>query len=666
MATFRYKIIPLFCLGFFLLLTQKVQASRSIDSLLKVVASTQTDSIKVEAYLTISGNIINSSPDSAFIYAHKALKIAKKNKNVKAQIQAENMIGNCYQRQGKYDKALVTYQHCMKLAEKSKDLRGLAQVTNNIGIVHTNKGEYDKALSIYQESMEYERKLKNKNGVAEALNNIGVIHYYMGNIDQTIKYFSEALVLEEELGNDHMLKKGYINLGAIMDYTKDYDGALKNYNKALNISKKLNDKQEMSICLNNIAGVYQSKGQLEKSEEYYLKSLSIKNDIGDKNGVSTIYFNLGTLEEKWGNTEKAISFYTQSLEISETIDSKFNIREACKNLATIYEKKGNFQTALVYHKKLSAIKDSILNEEKAKVVAEMETKYQTAEKERMLLIEKNRSAELEKENAIKEKNVALEKKKTAEAEEAEAKSKNLAIILGGGVIAIFFLALFIIQKNRRKAQAEKDAILIQEREKGLHAVIDAAESERRRIARDLHDGVGQQLTGIKMALQQLSSADENNQKLEKLTEILDDASKDVRALSHQMMPKMLEEEGLLPAIEDMLKKTLGITPIKYELTTKGMNQRFDKKIELGLYRVAQELIGNILKHSQANEVLADLYLREKNILMMVEDNGVGMPDEIKEGLGLQNMKGRITAIGGTIEFVSEKGKGTSVTINIPI
>lgn len=660
METFRYKLFI-----FFFSLSATVFASQKtkIDSLLKLTSSKNKTEVRLDAYLQISGIVINTSPDSAFIYAKKALKLANETKDISSQIQAENMMGNCHQRQGNYDKALKAYNKCLKLAEKSNDLKGLAQATNNIGIVYTNKGEYDKALEAYQNSMQYERQRKDKNGEAEALNNIGVIHYYMGNMDQTIKYFEEAVLIEEELGNDHLLKKGYNNLGAIMEYTKDYKGALSYYEKSYKLSEKLNDKQEMSLVLNNIAGIYQDTKQLEKAKEIYLKSLALKNEIGDKNGIALIYINLGIGAEKRGNHSEAIQYFQKSLDLSTSINSKPIMKEAYGNLAAIYEKLGDYKNALNSQIKLNAIKDSLINEEKTKAITEMEAKYQSAEKERMLLIEKNKSAELEKENAIKEKNVAIAEKKTAEAQEAEAKSRNLAIGLAGGVVALFFLGLFIIQRNRRKAQAEKDAVIIEEREKGLHAVIDAAENERRRIAKDLHDGIGQQLTGVKMAMQQLTG---ENDKIKSIENIINETSLEVRSLSHRMMPKMLEEDGLLPALEDLFKKTFGLNNIPYEFNQIGLENRVDSKIELSVYRVAQEIVNNILKHAQATQIMIDVMRKSDKLIFLIEDNGKGFDPNKKSGLGLQNMETRLSTISGKINIDSEIGKGSSFTINIPL
>jgi len=623
----------------------------------------------MNAFLQASGIIIHSSPDSAFLFAARAMKIARKIKDIKGQIQAENMMGNCHQRKAEYDKALQAYARCLKLAQKINDLKGLAQATNNIGIVYTNKGEYDKALDAYQKSMEYERKRKNRNGEAEALNNIGVIHYYLGNMDQTIKYLTEAVSIEEELGNDQVLKKGYNNLGALLDYTKDYAGALKYYEKAYALSKRLNDRQEMSLCLNNIAGVYQNTGQLDKAENYHLQALKLKIEVGDKNGEALTYINLGTLAEKRGRMDNALIQYTKALALSEELDSKPIIREACKNLASVYERQGNYKQALLFQKKMEVIKDSILNEEKTKIVAELETKFQTAEKERMLLIEKNRTAELEKDNAIKEKNVALEKKKTAEAEEARAKSRNIAIALAGGVFALFFMGLFILQRNRRKAQAEKDAVIISEREKGLKAVIESTESERRRIARDLHDGVGQQLGGLKMAWQQIEKniPEKEKEKIGPISKILNDTAQEVRIISHQMMPKMLEQDGLQPALEDMVNKTLKVAGIAFDLNILLQNNRPDPDKELAVYRIAQEMISNILKHAAATRVMIDLYERNGKLFLMIEDNGKGFDENtIQSGLGLENIRARAAAIKAEIKIESAPGKGTAVLLSVPL
>jgi signal transduction histidine kinase len=667
MAIFRCSIF----LFIFIVVHQTSFAGQQIkiDSLLKIAHSTKQDSIRLNSYLEISGILISSSPDSAFSFAKKAMKIAKKINHIKGQIQAENMFGNCYQRKAEYDKSLKSYRKCMALAEKINDLKGLAQATNNIGIVYGNLGEYDKALEIYQKSMEYERKRKNRTGEAEALNNLGVIHYYLGNMEKTIYYLSEAIIIEEELGDNHLLKKGYINLGALMEYTKDYKGALKNYEKALIISEKLNDKHEISVCMNNIGGVYLNIGELDKSEKYYQEALKLKTELKDLNGQALSYINLGTIQERKNNKEKAIEYYNKALVISEKVKSKPFSKEAYKSLANVYESQGNYKQALFFQRKMEILKDSILNEEKTKVVAELETKYQSAEKERMLLIEKNRSAELEKENAIKEKNVALEKKKTAEAEEARAKSRNIAIGLAGGVIAIIFLALYILQKNRRKSQAEKDAIIISEREKGLQSIIETTETERRRIAKDLHDGIGQQLGGLKLAWQQIGKnvSPEEKIKLETLTKILDETSIEVRNLSHQMMPKMLEQDGLNPALNDMLSKTLGIAEINYEYNYTANNNRLSPQKELAIYRISQELIGNILKHSGANEVSIDFYERNNKYFLMIEDNGKGFKENeiTSTGLGLQNIKARASAIQGEISFDSGSNKGTIVILSIP-
>jgi signal transduction histidine kinase len=135
-----------------------------------------------------------------------------------------------------------------------------------------------------------------------------------------------------------------------------------------------------------------------------------------------------------------------------------------------------------------------------------------------------------------------------------------------------------------------------------------------------------------------------------------------------MMPRALQERGLLPAISDMLEKSLGLTAIRYKLEHyKVQDVRFDERVEVGVYRVCQELVSNIIKHSGATEVMVQLLFSKKYLILIVEDNGRGFSSEnSSSGIGLMNMTSRINTVNGDITMEPSPESGTVATIRIPI
>ena len=301
--------------------------------------------------------------------------------------------------------------------------------------------------------------------------------------------------------------------------------------------------------------------------------------------------------------------------------------------------------AHVLYKQLS---DSIRNESNTKNFNDILTRYQTAEKEQEIA---NQQLELsEKESEI------------------QAKRIQIGGLIGGLVILILFGFIFYNQYQAKQNQKLQAAIL-DEKERGFESVIQATEEERKRISKDLHDGIGQQLSALKMALSNIASnaTDENQQEdLEIIIEQFSKSAEEVRQVSHQMMPRTLMDFGLVSAIEDLLQNSFKFSDIKYELEHRLTDQRFDERIEISLYRVLQELINNIIKHSQATEVSVQLIQNKGKLVLFVEDNGKGMSSNSSDGHGLLNIKSRLDMVKGSVNYEPSPSSGTSATISIPI
>ena len=225
--------------------------------------------------------------------------------------------------------------------------------------------------------------------------------------------------------------------------------------------------------------------------------------------------------------------------------------------------------------------------------------------------------------------------------------------------------LWFRAKSRQKAAVQ--FARIQEQEQGLNAVIQATEDERRRIARDLHDGVGQELSSLFLGIDSIKSKipEALVPGLNSLRERLGTSTKHLRQISHQMMPQALETAGLAPALEDLVATSFRNTTITARVDAFRVPDNLDPKVALVCYRVAQELLNNVIRHAGASEIDVMLIAKNDRINLSVEDNGKGFdPHQASEGIGLTNMRTRLKAVNGSLEYEQVDGKGTRAVVNV--
>jgi two-component system NarL family sensor kinase len=211
----------------------------------------------------------------------------------------------------------------------------------------------------------------------------------------------------------------------------------------------------------------------------------------------------------------------------------------------------------------------------------------------------------------------------------------------------------------------------------LHArVISVQETERKRLARELHDGVGQILSGVKFRLESLPGkialSGKRKAKVLELGGILDHAISEVRRVSQNLMPPELEDLGLEPALRTLCREFNGRGGAQVALKTAQIPEAVAPELALALFRIAQEALNNIGKHSKASYVGVSLLRKGRELILNVSDNGVGfvpggcrLPDE-RRGIGLGSMRERAESVGGFLEFRSSPGAGTTLGVRAPL
>lgn len=678
------------------------------DSLKKVIASSLQDTVKIKLLLELGDLYDNFIPDSTIFfyrqaldasksihadsyvakclkeignyhydqneyekskeYYFKSLEINKEIGDIRGEAFCYNNIGLVYKRQGVFDTAIGYYQQALELMEEIGDKRGISFCYNNIGIIHKDQGAFDEAFKNILISLKIKEELGDKKGMSKCYNNLGIIHHNQGSYDKAYEYYLKALEIKEELGDKRGMSLCYINIGIVYSNQSDYDKAIEYFLRALKISEELGNKRGVSFCYNNIGIIHREQGFYDEAIEYYLKSLKIAKELGDKSGIAIKYSNIASLNLSLADSSsansnkrikylnKAIEYGYKSLEISKEIDAMPEVNTTANTLMKAYKKLGNYKKSIEFAELFIATQDSMFHEEKTKAIQEMETRYETEKKEAQILVLKNENLE---------KGIDLERK---------TNQRNILLMSGSGgiLMLLLFFAFYRHKAQQDKIIADQRIKRLEEEKKlvAARSIVDGQEEERKRIAKDLHDGLGVLLSAAKMHFTTIRDQSEKNKPiLNKVAKLLEQASGDVRKISHNMMPGLLTKYGLFEATEDLIEQVNETRGINAQCIIEGEMIRLPENTEIMLYRIIQEMVNNTLKYAEAKNILLKFNILPNEISFTFSDDGKGFDFNEKresKSLGLNSIQSRVNFLSGTIEVDSKPEKGVSYYIRVPL
>lgn len=620
------------------------QETNLIDSL-KLKSYQVQDTVLVDVYDEISWEYKNSNMDSAFFYAKKALSLAKQLKHQKTIANSYNTVGSNFEYISNFDSALYYYEKSLHIKEKINDSLGIANSLNNLGIVHDEKGNHQKALTNYFKALRiYETLPVDFDKIPMVLVNIGIVYKKQGNYQKVLEYYQRALKIYESNNYDVgiVITKG--NIGNTLLKLKKYEEAINYSTEAKKMYDELGYNRYVPYMNVQIANAKDSLKQYEEARVLYTNA--IKSFEEDKNyqeladakiGLSNNYF----MNNLFLDSKKEIS---EALEIIKEKGLKdFEIR-ALEVLHKTNFKLGNYKEAYLNTLNFIEQNEALFEKEKVKSLFELEIKYETEKKEKELLIAKTQKIETEFELS---------------------KTRNWVYILTFCIILIGLLALIATQARKRKIQEEK----IRQKNEAFNAIIEAQEEERNRIARELHDGVVQQIGSVILRSRKIFKEKDllHESDAQAFMTNLENSNQDLRTISHQMMPRALKEFGVVAALNDLFDFSFSATKIEYTFEHFNLNERLSQKIEITVYRITQELINNVIKHSQASSVSFQLFRNTDSLILIAEDNGIGFPKQSNlEGVGMINIKSRLHLINGAVNFENLPEKGALITIKIPL
>ncbi|WP_126246458.1 tetratricopeptide repeat-containing sensor histidine kinase [Chitinophaga rhizosphaerae] len=553
----------------------------------------------------------NAVSDTDFLlargYYRQSLRLALAVDSFELAGRAATSAGSTFLQTGPPDSAVKAYMYALDLFSKTDNPTARSSTYNNLAIAFTQLEQDDKSKEYRMKAIAGYRTAKDTPNLVRSLINMGARLEY----PEPIPFFLEAISLSDT--SNFPLGKFYARLGiGEMYVTKaNYDSASHFLRQAEAVAERQPvSKQYMSVMYAVMARMYYLQQRYAAARAYFGKSTKIALELGKLDLLEKQYRVLTKVNIMLGLREESVEAF-----------DKFN-----------------------------TYRDSMQDLQVEQSINEMETQYRTAEKDLQL-------AEQERDLARKQLGI---------------RNRNAGIYALSGIVLLLLVGggayLLHIRQNQLLA-AQK--LLTMEREAELEkvqAAMEAEEKERARIARNLHDGAGSILSGVKLYLASLENQYRGlagSPAYKDTIGLLNDAVSEIRETSHNLMPKTLHLEGIHSAIRDYCGKVGRNEQLGVEFLSYGEPTRFDIDFELMIFRTFQELLNNVFKHAQATHVIVQLSFSPDIFSLTVEDDGKGMNGKQGDGIGMFAIHSRVEAFRGTMD-VGSSISGTSINLQFPV
>jgi two-component system, NarL family, sensor kinase len=636
-----------------------------LDSLFRIANRPTLDSNSVLALISVQRYYFERGKfDSTLRYGRRALPIARGIDNKKLLARSYYNLGMTHTNLVRYDSARYYLNEAEKFVPIIDDVALQVNCYNAQALLSSYQSDFSGATEYLMKAAELidrspSRKIKQL--LPQVYGNIGHNLIAEKQIEKGIAYEKKAL-LQKDFPYEARFKTlihldvfdAYVRLNKVGEGKKHLDSAV-------SLNKTLNNVGVATLVQNNVGFYYQTINDWSSALKAYQHAYQLCDSSNNNYLKAEVGDNMANLYLKLNKHMEAERFARESVALAKNLKEYKVVASAYSTLKSTSSAKGNYKMALEYAELVRLYYDSATNEETQATTLSLESKYQNQKKENDII-------SLTAANAQKELEVI----------------KRNRLLIGGGILgtaALLILGLFYKNSRQKQLLAEREKTLQDEQIKflerqqqvvSLQSMINGQETERTRIAKDLHDGLGGLFSTVKMyfsTLQHDVRELRENDLFQKSYSLVDSASVEIRRIAHSMMPEVLMKLGLVNALKDFCDNITAGKLMKVSFEVHGMNTRFNANTEIMLYRIIQELLNNIMKHANATAVIIQFVREENRLSVVVEDNGQGFntqqADE-KKNAGLETVKSRVNYLNGHLNIDSEKGVGTTIMIDLLI
>lgn len=544
-------------------------------------------------------------------------------------------VADSYYYLGAIDKSFQHYNIAKNYASKANDRKLHAYAVMYIGYNESEIGKFAEASQHLKEAAQIFTKLKDTTNILGAKNALAILYSRNGFYTEAANERNESIKLIGKTERYIALTNLYYNAAEDNKKTKNYRQQLIHIKAAYAANAKTNNAFLMRPrILTQLIDAYCKNDSIGRAEAYFedLNTIYLKDET-EKHKEELVKAKQVMAFAK-GDYKKAIDHGTEFLTLLQNKKAHIgDIVAAEYYLSQAYKANGdsiNYKNHLLNH---YTLKDSITNIQNVKSLAYYQTLYET----------EKRDLEIKNQNA----SIGLLN--------LQNKNKSQLLIFGSLGLLLFFGGILVYRSYKNAKTRERvQRVFSQE-------LIKTQEQERTRIAKDLHDGVGQQITLIKMKAQNTHQTE--------ISGLAHNALEEVRSISRDLYPVTLAKLGLTDSIEQLLLDLDEQTDLFVSVEIDNVNTNFDEIQSLNFYRFIQESVNNVLKHAQAKTLVVNIFKQSDGIKILIKDNGNGFEvnDKIAQNsLGLKTMAERISMLKGSFAIKSKKTEGTSILVQIPI
>lgn len=651
----------------------------------------------------------------ALYYFEKQLQHARASGYDKDMAVALRNTGNILSDLGDNTTALARYQNAVEISRKIQFPQEESMNLVNIGITTMGMGKYDQAMDALLKALSINERINDQAEIAYIQYTLAGLYNRMKNFDKALEYNQRALQIFQKLNKELTVVSIRFNMATIQIKKRDYEEAKNNLLTILPVFEKMNSQDRLRktyVQLLNIADLTANDADAEKYLKLALKYSVLTGAVGNDVGI---LINQARLDIANKNFTDAESKLQKALAMAQKATLYLEILNVRRQLIVLYQQSGQSAKGIMELSEYDMAKEKVLNEENLSRLNELQTQYETEKKEnqialldkensiKSLQISNNRLEITHKQQLITEQQQSLtitglklknkdqllvnqqldaEKKaqniksleKQSQLQNLELTNRGLALKQRNYAILAILIAFAAIaglsfsyyKRQKLKQQHHLQAAIYKQQEIATKAVFDGEQQERIRIARDLHDSIGQMLSVVQM---NLSTLDASNPVTTHTQQLVDKTITEVRNISHNLIPEELNF-GLFNALEDMARKIneSGGTQIVMNIPEEISNLQLARQNELSIYRIVQEVLNNMIKHANATLITLDILRNENSLNLMIKDNGKGFDTTAiheSKGIGWKNISARVHLLNGDLHVRSERLSGTTIEISIP-
>ncbi|SKA05440.1 Signal transduction histidine kinase [Chitinophaga eiseniae] len=647
------KILFAVCLMAGLCSSARAFNTAAQDSLFRVLQHQKADTGRVNTLIAYAMSYMPDSIQKADGIFKEALRLSRQLGYAKGVADFACYYMFIQDMQGRYEESLFMVDNAVKIYAALRDTVSLMRALSFSGNEHHQLGHFTAAASRYLEALKLSDATKDSLFSGLMNNNLATVFIVLKDYNKAFQYAEKAYHNGISIGNQRRTTSSLITMGSCMLVQKRYQESEQYYLKSLEVGRGLDDSAYVLKAYVNLGNLYFEQDKRPQAYQYYTRSLELSGKYPDQELLTYIYlgysrelFNLKRYSEALSYVEQAI---TMARRYKATNELRWGYLVASNLKATL----GHYEQAFALREQFEELNDSLSGEAARNNVALLEMQYQSEKKDRELTA---------KELQLARKDLQLQQK-----------NRWIFVFL---IFAVALLALVIViwQRLRHRHHLQEQQLHTMEAEKTvqvLEAMIQGEEKERTRLSKDLHDGVGGLLSAVKMhfgALKHDRPSLKTDTSFSHAMGMLDDAIGEVRKTAHNLMPELLARMGLAEAVRFYCRNVSHSKHLAISCYAPDNIGRFKANFELSVYRIVQELVNNIIKHSQATEALVQLTRQDQLLTITVEDNGIGMQEiqETQPGMGLNSLQSRIRALNGNLEIAAANGQGTTAYIEFNI